>query len=133
MKLTYDDACQYEADTLAEAIGCELEVNRDFVRRYCSDDVAEILADVAERDLAEVLVSALRDAREWGYFACDASVILPVGEIEVQLPDDMEWNEYLDDVDDWTISGDLAYATLDSVRVEVDLDALREAVAELDD
>lgn len=131
MKLTADDACQYEADAIADEIGGGLEVNGEFVRRYCSDDVAEILVDVPERYLGDVLTYALGDARGWGYFATDASVLLPVGEVEVQLPDEMTWEEYLDDVDDWTISGEFAYTPMESVLVAVDLDALREAVEDL--
>lgn len=131
MKITADDARQHEADMISEAIGCELEVNEEFVERYCSPDVAEILATVPERDLADVLTPALGDAREWGDRVADASIILPVGKIEEQRPGDMDWAEYLDDPSDWTINGDFAYTTMDSVRVDVDLDKLREAIADL--
>lgn len=128
--VTPESACQQEADQLAEAIGCELEVNREFVDRYCTDDVREILDDVDDADLAEVLTGALGDAREWGYYTCDHAVVLPVGEIEIQRPDGLAWREFLADPSDWTIDGDFAYCTMNSVRVDVDLAKLREAVAE---
>lgn len=132
MKLTADNARQYEADSVAEAIGSGLEVNREFVRRYCSDDVFDILTPILDDDdaLTRCLTESLGEAREWGHFSSDSSVILPVGEIEAQLRDGMSWDEYLDDPDDWTIHGGLAYLTMESVRVEVDTDRLRDLVAE---
>ena len=33
MKLTVEDASQREADAIAEAIGCELEISREFIAR----------------------------------------------------------------------------------------------------
>lgn len=130
MRLKTEDAMQWEADRIASAIGCELEVNREFVDRYCSDDVRVILEHVDDDDLAEVLTAALGEAREWGYFSCESAVVIPVGEIEILRPDGMSWEEYLEDPDDWAISGDLAYCTMDSVRIDVDLGKLREAIAE---
>ena len=127
--LTSEQARQNHADMLAEAIGCELEVNREFVETYCSDDVRDMLFQLSdERDMQGALVNSLSDAREWGIFPASASVIIPVGEIEEQYEGSPE--ECFADPDEWTINGDCAYLPMDSVRVAVDMETLREEVVE---
>jgi hypothetical protein len=114
---------------LADAIGTCLEVNREFVEACCSEDVRDMLFQLSdERDMSEALVNSLGDAREWGIHVAPSSVIILVGEIEVQYEGSPE--EYFDDPEDWTISGDCAYLAMDSVRVAVDMDSLREEVVE---
>jgi len=127
--LTSDQALQDYADMISDAIGCELEVNREFLDAYCSDDVRNLLMQLSDdRDRSEALVNALGDAREWGHFVASSSVIIPAGEVEVQF--DGSPDEYFADPDEWTINGNLAYLGIDSVRVAVDMETLREEVAE---
>lgn len=127
--LTSEQARQHEADQVAEAIGCELEVNREFVEAYCSEDVRDMLLQLSDdRDISEALVNSLGEASEGGIFSSPASVMLPVGEIEEQFEGSPE--EWFDDPEEWTISGDLAYLAMDSVRVAVDMETLREEVTE---
>ena len=132
MKLSTDEALQQAADAIADAVGTTLEVNGDFVDRYCSEDVRRLVDLLDDDDLERVIVDALGDAREWGYHAADSCLIIPYGEIEVQLPDHLDsWGEYLDDPDDWTISGDLAYHPLVSVRIDIDMERLHEGLLEV--
>ena len=128
--LTSEQARQNEADMIADAIGTCLEVNREFVEAYCSEDVRDMLSQLSdERDMSEALVNSLGDAREWGHWRCElASVTLPVGEIEVQYEGSP--GEYFAEPEEWTINGNLAYLTMESVLVAVDMDSLREEVVE---
>lgn len=127
--LTSEQARQNHADMLAEAIGCELEVNREFVEAHCSEDVRDMLLQLSDdRDIAEALVNSLGDARAGGIFASSASVILPVGEIEEPCEGDPE--ECFAEPDDWTLSGDYAYLSMDSAIVAVDMETLRDEVTE---
>ena len=127
--LTSEQARQNHADMIANAIGTCFEVNREFVESCCSEDVRDLLFQLSdERDMSDALVNSLGDAREWGIHVAPSSVIILVGEIEVQYEGSPE--EYFDDPEDWTISGDCAYLTMDSVRVAVDMETLREEVVE---
>ena len=127
--LTTEQARQNEADMVADAIGTCLEVNREFIESYCSEDVRDMLLQLSDdRDRAAALINSLGDAREWGVFPHEASVILPVGEIEVQYEGSPE--EWFAEPEEWTIDGNLAYLTMDSVLVAVDMDSLREEVVE---
>ena len=127
--LTSEQARQNHADMIANAIGTCFEVNREFVESCCSEDVRDLLFQLSEeRDMAEAIVNSLGDAREWGIYVAPSSVIILVGEIEEQFEGSPE--EYFAEPDDWTINGDLAYLTMDSVRVAVDMETLREEVVE---
>ena len=127
--LTTEQSRQNHADMVADAIGTCFEVTREFVESYCSEDVRDMLFQLSdERDMSDALINSLGDARDWGIFMSPASVILPVGEIEEQFEGSPE--EWFADPDDWTINGDCAYLSMDSVRVAVDMDSLREEVVE---
>ena len=62
-----------------------------------------------------------------GYWE-EGDIQMPVGEIEVQF--NGEPSDYFEDLDDWTISGDLAYCTLESVAFKVDIEGLIEALTD---
>jgi len=114
---------------LADAIGTCLEVNREFVESYCSEDVRDMLLQLPDdRDMAAALVNSLGDAYEGGIFMTPGSVLLPVGEIEEQFEGSPE--EWFAEPEDWTIDGNLACLGMESVRVAVDMETLREEVAE---
>jgi hypothetical protein len=127
--LTSEQARQNEADMIADAIGTCFEVNREFVESCCSEDVRDMLFQLSdERDMSEALVNSLRDAREWGIYVAPSSVIILVGEIEEQFEGSP--GEFFAEPDEWTIDGNLAYLTMESVRIAVDMETLREEVAE---
>jgi hypothetical protein len=129
-KITVDVAISWELQTLADAIGNCLELNDEFIRRYCGDRVGAQLLRIPESDREYILQSHLGDGRAVGgfYSLDDDSIILPVGEIEYQFDGSPE--DTFDDPSDWTIKGNLAYATLDAAEFPVDVAALETEIDE---
>lgn len=129
-KITVDDAIGCELQNLADAIGNALELNADFIDRYCGARVAEQLRRIPESDREYILQSHIGDGRAVsGFYSLgESSIVLPVGEIEIQF--DGAPADFFENVDDWTISGNLAYATLDAADFPVDVGALETEIDE---
>ena len=128
-RLTVEAAVEQELYSLGEAIGNCLELNDEFIASSCGGAVSELLLLVDESDREFVLQGSIGEGYDGGYCNVPGDCIgFPVGEIEVQFEGKPE--EYFADVDDWTISGDCAYTTMVSAIFEIDLEQLREAVAD---
>ena len=127
--LTVEAAIEQELYSLGEAIGNCLELNDEFIASSCGGAVSELLLLVDEPDREFVLQGSIGEGYDGGYCNVPGDCIgFPVGEIEVQFEGKPE--EYFADVDDWTIFGDCAYTTMVSAIFEIDLEQLREAVAD---
>ena len=129
-KITVDNAIELELQNLADAIGNCLELNDDFIGRYCGARVATQLRRVSESDREYILQSHLGDGRAVGgfYSLGESSIVLPVGEIEYQFDGAPE--DTFETVSDWTINGNLAYAGMDAAEFPVDVDALETEIDE---
>jgi len=129
-KITVDDAIGFEIESLRDAIGNCLELNDEFVGRYCGENVAAQLRRIPESEREGLLAAHIGDGRAVGgfYSLGDSSIVLPVGEIEYQF--DGAAADTFADLNDWTISGDLAYATLDAAEFPIDVDALERDIDE---
>ena len=125
--LTVEAAVEQELYSLGEAIGNCLELNDEFIEASCGSAVADLLLLVDETDREYVLQGSIGEGYDGGYCSVPSNCIgFPVGEIEVQIEDESD----LENPEDWTISGDCAYTTMVSAIFEIDLEQLREAVAD---
>ena len=121
MRLTTNQAIEQELYQLGEALGNCLELNEDFIDRYCGASIAGQLLRIDEVDREFALQGCIDGGIDGGYCGLsNNTIILPVGEIEVQI----ESEDDLEDPDDWVINGDLAYATMVSARFVVDVEML---------
>ena len=129
-KITVDNAIEWELNSLADAIGNCLELNEDFIGRYCGERVAAQLRRIPESDREYILQPHMADGRAVGgyYSLGDCSIAIPVGEIEFQFDGAPE--DTFENVDDWTINGNLAYAGLDAAEFPVDVVALESEIDE---
>jgi hypothetical protein len=129
-KITVDNAIEWELQSLADAIGNCLELNDDFIGRYCGARVAAQLRRIPEDDREYYLQSHIGDGRAVGgfYSLGESSIVIPVGEIEYQFDGAPE--DTFEDVRDWTISGNLAYTGLDGAEFPVDVESLAEEIDE---
>jgi len=124
-----DDYIQHDADSMAEEIGGCLEINDLFISSYCSEDVQQALECIDPEKQAEALCAALGDARSGGIFTTPSSVMLPRGEVEVQL--DRHPAFVFTDLSTVTINENgFAYLACDSVVVDVDVSALKDFAGE---
>ena len=131
-KITTEFVEQQQLDQFADAmIDGTLQLNDDFLDRYCSDDVERELKRLDDvDDRASVLQGNLNDGSFPGtIFGIDEkSIALPQDEIAHQF--EGKASDVFANVDDWTIKGDLAYlytgygalfiVDLDKVRQEID-------------
>lgn len=135
-KLTTDEAIRQEIDNILDAImGGGLSPDDSFLTRYASESVRAQLQridDVRERRfILDSHVDAADCYEASGYVSLpENGFLVPVGEIEIAKPDDMEWDEFLADPSDWYIDGELAYCTLDGVIIPVDVEGLRKELDE---
>ena len=130
MKLTTDQAIDIEAQNLADALcyGC-LELNDEFLSRYCSEDLAKLLKLIpCEKDRAFILDSYLTDDnwRTMSGYDAGADVNLPLGEIEVQF--EGEPADFFEEPAEWYVEGELAYLAVDGICWTVDLDSLQKDI-----
>ena len=124
--LTTEQAIEQECYSIGEAIGNCLELNEDFIERYCGEKVSEQLLRIPECDREYAIEGSIGEGEECGSM-CGLgpfSIVIPIGEIEVQI----ESLADLADPDDWTINGDCAYCTLSAIRFTIDIETLTEAV-----
>tara|TARA_R100001440_G_scaffold65390_1_gene86233 strand:+ start:1283 stop:1726 length:444 start_codon:yes stop_codon:yes gene_type:complete len=130
MKFTIDHAITAEAEALADALGGRcLELNNEFLERYCSEDLAKLLKVITcEKERALILDSHLTDDNWRVMSGLDegSDINLLVGELEIQF--DGEAEDFFEDPSDWYIKGDLAYMGLDGICWTVDLDSLQQDV-----
>lgn len=129
-KLTADDIERMELDGLAEAIGNCLELNDDFLSRYCGKDICGQLARVPESEREYMLSSHIGE----GYFChtipteSDREIFLNVGEIEFQFEGSPA--DTFENPDDFHISGDCAYLSTYGAYFPVDIEGLRSDIDE---
>lgn len=100
---------EWEAQALADSIGNCLELNQEFLERYCSKELAETLKEIPERDREFHLQSHIGEWRELNYFDSGLDINLPVGEIEWQEED-----------------GSLHYVECLGIAFKVDIESLKE-------
>ena len=127
--LTSDDVIEQECETLAEAIGDCLEV-ADVLHQYASPDLREILEPLDASQAADVIAERGRVEPVHDYWCRPCAIVLPVGEVSVDL-DGRPACAVLADPDEWAIVDGVAYATLNGVAITFDAVLLREAVAEI--
>jgi hypothetical protein len=130
-KITSDMVERWEIDSLADAIGNCLELNNDFLSRYCGKDIAEQLSRVPESEREYILQSHIGE----GYSVhtipteSDREIMLPIGEIEYQFEGQPE--DVFENPDDFYISGDCAYISCYGVYFPVDVDSLKSEIDEI--
>ncbi len=129
-KLTIDEAMEQEAVNVADAYFSHFDDPLQFAGEKVKDLFYEFSALMLdEQDIRWILDSASGDPQEWGYCGDDKSVIIPVGEIEVQFEGKAE--DYFDNPDDWVIDKDLAYCSMPSVLIPIDLEKVEEELRTL--
>ncbi len=131
-KITNEQIESQELYSLGEALlDNSLELNEEFIKRYCGPMVAAQLLRVPQKERAYVLDGNLGE----GYFPGgigsldDNTIVLPHGEIEFQF--EGEASEVFETPDDLTINGNLAYLYTGYGAVfQVDIDGLTKAIDE---
>jgi len=124
-KLTIETAMEQEAINVADAFFSHF----DDPLQFAGEKVKELFNQFTElklddSDIREILDSAAGDPREWGYWGDDKSVIIPVGETQIQFKGKAE--DYFDNPEDWIIDGDLAYCYMPSVLIPINLEKIEE-------
>lgn len=127
-KITVTEMVDHEKQMLLEALGFELELNDCFLDRYCSEHVRTQLSRIDETDRADILHECITGSWVNGSPASSSDgVWLDCSEIEIQIDSVDE----LDDPDEWTINGDLAYYYIGyGISYAVDDDKLTRLVNE---
>ena len=127
-KITTEDVENWELESLSDAIGNCLELNDDFLSRYCGKEVAELLRQVPEPDRESILAPHIGEGRIVGgfYSIGESSIVLPIGEIETQFDGAPE--DYFDNPADFVIHGNLAYLSADGAEFPIDVPGLTEDV-----
>jgi len=124
-KLSIETAMEQEAVNIADAFfsyfADPLQYSGENIRKTF-EEFEDLKLD--EQDIRWILDSASGDPREWGIFKDDNAVIIPFGEIEIQFEGKPE--DFFEDPDDWHIKDDLAYCTMESVLIPVNLEELRD-------
>lgn len=129
-KITVEMVENWELQSLADAIGNCLELNDDFISRYCGEEIARQLVRVKESDREYILQSHIKE----GYIVntiptvSSREIYLNIGEIEYQFEGDPA--EVFENPDDFYISGDCAYVSCYGAYFPVDVDALRQEIDE---
>jgi hypothetical protein len=127
--LTSDDVIEQECETVSAAIGDCLPV-ADVLHQYASPELVEILEPLDASQAADVIAERGRVEPVHDYWCRPCAIVLPVGEVSVDL-DGRPACAVLADPDEWAIVDGVAYATLNGVAITFDPVLLREAVAEI--
>lgn len=131
-KLTVEDIEEFEAQTLLEALGNCLELNDEFLSRYCSKEFAELIGQVPERD-REYVISGVSEKHWWNGSPAEndcQDIWLDVGEIEWQFEGNPE--DVFEDPNDFTIHDDLAYLYVGyGLSIEFDHKELKDNIESL--
>ena len=129
-KLTIETAMEHEAVNVADAYFSHFDDPLQFAGEKVKDLFYEFSAlKLDDSDIRGILDSAAGDPREWGYWGDDKSIITPTGEIEIQF--EGEAQDYFDNPEDWVIDGDLAYCSMPSVLIPIDLEKVEEELRTL--
>lgn len=129
-KITAEMVERLELDSLADAIGNCLELNDEFLSRYCGQEIAEQLRRIPESEREYILQSHIGE----GYIVhgipteSGREIMLPIGEIEYQF--DGQPSEVFENPDDFHISGNLAYLSVYGAYFPVDVDGLKTEIDE---
>lgn len=129
-KITADDIVEWEIQSLGDAIGNCLELNNEFIGRYCGERVAAQLRRIPETERENILSRHLGEGRAvYGFASLSAdSILLPVGEVCYQFEGAPK--DTFADPNEVYISGDCAYVTLDGAEFPVDVESLTEEIDE---
>ena len=122
---TIEQAEIEEVDRIVSALGCELELNNEFLEQYGSEKLVDLLKDIDEDMRGDILHQCITDSFVSGYYATP-DIAIPIGEIEIQFDGNPE--KYFEDPDDWTIDGNLAYCTCVAVGVDIDFDKMNKLI-----
>ena len=125
MKLTRDEIIEQELESMREAIGCELPLNDEMLKRDCSEELKELLQPLSELDRNHLIQDHIKAGTELNIFGDDGDIKLITGEIETQLE---EPEKELEDPTDFYINGDLVYTSFSGCSYKVDLKGLKEAI-----
>jgi hypothetical protein len=119
--------------TTDHAINSEIEGIHDALhngaiewRKFSTPELLETVNGFKDEDISFILMDLL-SGKSAGHYA-EGVIQIPIGDIEVQFEGEAE--AFFDDVSDWTIDGDLAYASLPSIAFDCDLDELKTALTE---
>lgn len=129
-KITVDDIYSWELQSLGDAIGNCLELNDDFLSRYCGEEIAAQLRRIPESDREYILQSHIGE----GYIvntiptSSESEIYLPIGEIEYQFDGNPE--DTFENPEDFYISGNLACVGAYGAYFPVDVPALRQEIDE---
>lgn len=133
-KMTVETALEHEKEALIEALGYCIELSNEFIERYASEDVRDLLLSIPEYQRADAIEDAIDpDKSEWVgfYYSPESSILLNIYEIEVQFEGEPE--DYFEKPDDWHIDGDLAYTTTGlGLAVHIDKAAIEAYKAKLE-
>ena len=131
-RITNEQIESQELYSLGEALlDNSLELNEEFIKRYCGQSVAVQLLRLPEKDRAYALEGNLGEGYIPGGIGSldDNTIALPHGEIEFQF--EGEASEVFATPDDLTINGNLAYLYTGYGAVfQVDIDGLTKAIDE---
>lgn len=94
---------------MADALGNCLELNADFIARYCGEAVAKLLLQIPESEREFALQGCIGEGYFSGYVYVqrDDEIVLPSSEIEVQFEGSAE--DVFETPNELTIHGNLAY------------------------
>ena len=107
--LTSDGAIEQECETLAGEVGGCLDV-ADVLHQYASPDLREILEPLDASQAADVIAERGRVEPVHDYWCRPCAIVLPVGEVSVDL-DGRPACAVLADPDAWALVDGVAYAT----------------------
>jgi hypothetical protein len=135
MKITAEQILDWEKNSLIDALGCELEMNDDFLK-YCGDKLKSMLLPLTTKQRNQIVQDCIdENSTRWssGYDSADDNqIFIELHEIETQIDsiDDLE------NPDDFTINpcGDtfLAYYYVgNGLLVGIDLEKLQSKINDL--
>ena len=110
-KFTSEQAMENEKTCLIDALlDGSIKLNDNFLETYCSEEVKKTLEKIPENERSFYLDYGINE--ENCFFngtvpSKSDGIILNISEIEVQFEGKAE--DYFEDIDEWTIDGNLAY------------------------
>ena len=136
MKITAEQILDWEKSSLIDALGCELEMNDDFLK-YCGDKLKSMLLPLTTKQRNQVLYDCVDESStRWSYSGYDSGddnqIFLNVPEIEIQINSEDE----LENPDDFTIDtcGDMIlayYYVGNGLLIGIDLEKLQSEINDL--
>lgn len=135
MKITTEQILDWEKSSLIDALGCELEMNDDFLK-YCGDKLKSMLLPLTRKQRDQVVHDCIDESStRWssGYDNTDDNqIFIELHEIETQIDSIDE----LENPDDFTINtcGDMIlayYYVGNGLLVGIDLEKLQSEINDL--